>query len=89
MVDPRRVSLDYSVAHNREAVANCLGKPARWEEGGLGRAHGSNKIQVKPSLRYYINESNSACISMFIDSDVSGVVISAKPKAPVDVENEH
>jgi fructose-1,6-bisphosphatase II len=28
-VDPRRVSLDYSVAHNLEAVANCLGKPVR------------------------------------------------------------
>lgn len=28
-VDPRRVSLNYSVAHNLEAVANCLGKPVR------------------------------------------------------------
>lgn len=26
-VDPRRVSLKYSVAHNLEAIANCLGKP--------------------------------------------------------------
>lgn len=26
-VDPRRVSLDFSVAHNLEAIANCLGKP--------------------------------------------------------------
>jgi fructose-1,6-bisphosphatase II len=26
-VDPRRISLDFSVAHNLEAVANCLGKP--------------------------------------------------------------
>lgn len=26
-VDPRRISLDYSVAHNLEAIANCLGKP--------------------------------------------------------------
>jgi fructose-1,6-bisphosphatase/sedoheptulose 1,7-bisphosphatase-like protein len=28
-VDPRRVSLRYSVAHNLEAIANCLGKPVR------------------------------------------------------------
>lgn len=28
-VDPRRISLDYSVAHNLEAIANCLGKPVR------------------------------------------------------------
>lgn len=27
--DPRHVSLDYSVAHSLEAVANCLGKPVR------------------------------------------------------------
>jgi fructose-1,6-bisphosphatase/sedoheptulose 1,7-bisphosphatase-like protein len=26
-VDPRRVSLKHSVAHNLEAIANCLGKP--------------------------------------------------------------
>jgi fructose-1,6-bisphosphatase II len=26
-VDPSRISLDYSVAHNLEAVANCLNKP--------------------------------------------------------------
>jgi fructose-1,6-bisphosphatase II len=26
-VDPRRISLDYSVTHNLEAIANCLGKP--------------------------------------------------------------
>lgn len=30
-VDPRRISLRYSVAHNLEAIANCLGKPVRWE----------------------------------------------------------
>ena len=28
-VDPRRISLKYSVAHNLEAIANCLGKPVR------------------------------------------------------------
>lgn len=28
-VDPRRVSLKNSVAHNLEAIANCLGKPVR------------------------------------------------------------
>lgn len=45
-VDPRRVSLKYSVAHNLEAIANCLGKPVRW---GGGRGWGSQRWEGGPA----------------------------------------
>ena len=38
-VDPRRISLRYSVAHNLEAIANCLGKPVRWARVSGVRTH--------------------------------------------------
>jgi fructose-1,6-bisphosphatase/sedoheptulose 1,7-bisphosphatase-like protein len=37
-VDPRRISLKHSVAHNLEAIANCLGKPVRYLEGWFSGA---------------------------------------------------
>eukprot|EP00775_Hariotina_reticulata_P011430 gene11430-11576_t len=77
-VDPRRISLDFSVAHNLEAIANCLGKPV-----------GDVTVLVldRPRHAKLIQEIRAAGarIRMISDGDVGGAIETAKPEAPVDV----
>ena len=77
-VDPRRVSLKYSVAHNLEAVANCLGKPV----GDV-----TVLILDRPRHAQLVREIREAGarIRMISDGDVGGAIETAKPGAPVDV----
>lgn len=77
-VDPSRISLDYSVAHNLEAVANCLNKPI-----------GDVTVLVldRPRHAQLIADIRKAGarIRMISDGDVGGAIETAKPGAPVDV----
>eukprot|EP00879_Flechtneria_rotunda_P002972 GHRR01003189.1.p1 GENE.GHRR01003189.1~~GHRR01003189.1.p1 ORF type:complete len:324 (+),score=99.22 GHRR01003189.1:567-1538(+) len=77
-VDPRRISLDFTVAHNLEAIANCLGKPV-----------GDVTVLVldRPRHAKLISEIRAAGarIRMISDGDVGGAIETAKPEAPVDV----
>lgn len=77
-VDPRRVSLDYSVAHNLEAVANCLGKPV---------SDVTVLVLDRPRHAKLIADIRAAGarIRMISDGDVGGAIETAKPEAPVDV----
>lgn len=77
-VDPRRVSLRYSVAHNLEAIANCLGKPV----GDV-----TVVILDRPRHAELIRQVREAGarIRMISDGDVGGAIETAKPGAPVDV----
>lgn len=78
MVDPRRVSLNYSVAHNLEAVANCLGKPV---------SDVTVLVLDRPRHAKLIQEIRAAGarIRMISDGDVGGAIETAKPEAPVDI----
>lgn len=78
MVDPRRVSLNYSVAHNLEAVANCLGKPV---------SDVTVLVLDRPRHAGLIKEIRAAGarIRMISDGDVGGAIETAKPEAPVDI----
>jgi fructose-1,6-bisphosphatase II len=77
-VDPRRVSLDYPVRRNLEAVAACLRKPV-----------GDVTVLVldRPRHAKLIEEIRAAGarIRMVSDGDVGGAIETAKPGAPVDV----
>eukprot|EP00878_Enallax_costatus_P000604 GHUV01000705.1.p1 GENE.GHUV01000705.1~~GHUV01000705.1.p1 ORF type:complete len:427 (+),score=98.84 GHUV01000705.1:278-1558(+) len=77
-VDPRRVSLNYSVAHNLEAVANCLGKPV---------SDVTVLVLDRPRHAKLIQEIRGAGarIRMISDGDVGGAIETAKPEAPVDI----
>lgn len=77
-VDPRRVSLKYSVAHNLEAIANCLGKPV---------SDVTVLILDRPRHAELIRQIREAGarIRMISDGDVGGAIETAKPGAPVDV----
>jgi fructose-1,6-bisphosphatase II len=77
-VDPRRISLDYSVTHNLEAIANCLGKPV--EDVTV-------LVLDRPRHAKLIKEIRDAGarIRMISDGDVGGAIETAKPEAPVDV----
>eukprot|EP00877_Chromochloris_zofingiensis_P000571 jgi/Chrzof1/10514/Cz05g01180.t1_FBP1[v5.2] len=77
-VDPMRISLDYTVRHNLEAIANCLGKPV-----------GDVTVLVLDRPRHVdlikqIREAG-ARIRMISDGDVAGAIETAKAGAPVDV----
>lgn len=77
-VDPRRISLDYTVRHNLEAIANCLGKPI-----------GDVTVLVldRPRHAKLVSEIREAGarIRMISDGDVAGAIETAKAGAPVDV----
>jgi len=77
-IDPRRVSLDYSVRRNLEAVASCLRKPV-----------GDVTVLVldRPRHKGLIGEIRAAGarIRMISDGDVGGAIETAKPGAPVDI----
>jgi fructose-1,6-bisphosphatase II len=77
-VDPRRVSLKHSVAHNLEAIANCLGKPV---------SDVTVLVLDRPRHAGLISEIRAAGarIRMISDGDVGGAIETAKPGAPVDV----
>jgi fructose-1,6-bisphosphatase II len=77
-VDPRRISLDYPVRRNLEAVAACLRKPV-----------GDVTVLVldRPRHKQLVEEIRAAGarIRMVSDGDVGGAIETAKPGAPVDV----
>jgi fructose-1,6-bisphosphatase II len=77
-VDPRRISLDYPVRRNLEAVAASLRKPI-----------GDVTVLVldRPRHKTLIEEIRAAGarIRMVSDGDVGGAIETAKPGAPVDV----
>ncbi|GBF99811.1 fructose 1,6-bisphosphatase [Raphidocelis subcapitata] len=77
-VDPRRISLKYSVAHNLEAIANCLGKPV---------SDVTVLVLDRPRHAELIRQIREAGarIRMISDGDVGGAIETAKPGAPVDV----
>lgn len=77
-VDPRRISLRYSVAHNLEAIANCLGKPV---------SDITVLILDRPRHADLIRQIRDAGarIRMISDGDVGGAIETAKAGAPVDV----
>jgi fructose-1,6-bisphosphatase II len=77
-VDPRRISLDHSVARNLEAVAACLRKPVTDVTVlVLDRPRHADLIaQIRAA---------GARIRMVSDGDVGGAIETAKPGAPVDV----
>lgn len=77
-VDPRRVSLKHSVAHNLEAIANCLGKPV---------SDVTVLILDRPRHADLIRQIRDAGarIRMISDGDVGGAIETAKEGAAVDV----
>jgi len=77
-VDPRRISLDYNVAHNLEAIANCLGKPVQ---------DVTVLVLDRPRHAGLIADIRKvgARIRMISDGDVGGAIETAKAGAPVDV----